>query len=134
MKTGSRHDALRIDGRKGEDPGVRAAQAMKPTRTSSQRQKRSTIKNRLLSAQDVQRFGTWNMSTLPGLGKTEQLAREMRCYWLSSLAVTETHLPGVGDVVLEEESGYNTIFSGRQDERNMEGVGLALTPLTRATM
>ena len=66
--------------------------------------------------------------------KTEQLAREMKRYRLSILAVTETHLPGEGEMVLEEESGYTMIFSGRQDERNMEGVGLALTPYARATM
>ena len=48
--------------------------------------------------------------------------------------MTETHLPGEGEMVLEEESGYTMIFSGRQDERNMEGVGLALTPYARATM
>ena len=135
MKTGSRHDASRVDGRKGDDQGVRAAQAMKPTkRTSSQRQKRSTIKNRLLSAREVQRFGTWNICTLRGLGKTEQPAREMKRYWWSILAVIETHLPGEGEMVLEEESGYTMILSGRQDERNMEGVGLALTPHARATM
>ena len=37
-------------------------------------------------------------------------------------------------MVLEEESGYTMIFSGRQDERSMEGVGLALTPHARAAM
>ena len=35
---------------------------------------------------------------------------------------------------MEEESRYTTIFSGRQDEHNMEGVGLALPPHARATM
>ena len=134
-KTGSRCDASHVDGRKGEDWGTTAAQVMKPTkRTSSQRQKRSTIKNRLLSTREVQRFGTWNVCTLWGLGKTEQLAREMKCYRLSILAVTETHLPGEGEMVLEEESGYTMIFSGRQDERSMVKVGVALTPHARATM
>ena len=74
------------------------------------------------------------MRTLRGLGKTEQLAREVKRYRLSILDVTEAHPPGEGEMVLEEESGYIMIFSGRQDERSMEGVGLALTPHARATM
>ena len=37
-------------------------------------------------------------------------------------------------MVLKEESGYTMIFCGRQDERNMEGVMLALTPHARATV
>ena len=74
------------------------------------------------------------MHTLWGLGKTEQLMREMKRYRLSILAVTETHLQEEGEMVLKEESRYTTIFSERQDEHNMEGVGLALTPRARATM
>ena len=62
------------------------------------------------------------------------MAREMKRYRLSILAVTETHLPGEGAVVLEEKSGYNMIFSESQDECSMEGGGLALTPHARATM
>jgi len=121
-KTGSRRDAPRGDRRKGEDRGARAAQAMKRTkRTSSQRQKRSTIKNRLLSAREIQRFGTWNVRTLRGLGKTEQLAREMKRYRLSILAVTETLLPAE-EMVLEQKNGY-TMNSGRHDKRTMEGGG-----------
>ena len=74
------------------------------------------------------------MRTLRGIGKTEQLVREMKCYRLSIVAVTETHLPGEGGMVLKEGSRYTTIFSGRQAEHNMEGVGLALTPHAGATM
>ena len=75
------------------------------------------------------------MHILHGLGKTEQLVREMKCYRLSILAVTETHLSEEGGMmVLAEESGYTVIFSGRQDEHYMEGVGLALTPHAGATM
>ena len=58
----------------------------------------------------------------------------MTRYRLTILAVTETHLPGEGEMVLEEESGYTMIFSGRRDKRNVEEVGLALTPHARATM
>ena len=73
------------------------------------------------------------MHTLRGLGKTEQLAREMKRYHLSILAVTETHLPGEREMVLEQESRY-TLNSRRHDKCTMEGVGLALTPHASATM
>ena len=140
-KTGSRRDASRRGGQKAENRGMRAAQATTPvprTKKSlpspAQRQKRSAITTRLLSTQEIQRFGTWNVRTLRGLGKTEQLAREMKRYRLSILAVTETHLPGEGEMTLEEGGNYTMIFSGRQDESNVEGVELDLTPHARATM
>ena len=47
--------------------------------------------------------------------------------------MTETHLPGEGEMALEQESGY-TMNLGRHDKRTMEGVGLALTPHASATM
>ena len=141
MKTGSRSDAARGEGQKTEDRDVRVARATKPAArtkkswtSTAQRQKRSAIATRLLSTREIQRFGTWNVRTLRGLGKKEQLAREMKRYRLSILAVTETHLPGEGEMILEEGSDYTMIFSGRRDESNAEGVGLALTPHARATM
>ena len=88
------------------------------------RPKRKEVQNRLLSSREVQRFGTWNVRTLRGLGKTEHLAEEMKRYRLSNLAVTETHLTGEGEMLLDEESGYTMFFSGRQDGHSMEGVGL----------
>ena len=86
-KTGSRRDALCGGRQKAEDRGVRAAQAAKPVSrmkkslpSLAQRQKRSAITTRLLSTREIQRFGTRNVRTLRGLGKTEQLAREMKRY------------------------------------------------------
>ena len=61
-------------------------------------------------------------------------SEEMKRYRLSILVETETQLQEEGEMVLEEGSGYTMIFSGRQDEHNNEGVGLALTPHARATM
>ena len=57
----------------------------------------------------------------------EQLAMEMERYTLLVLAVTETHLAGEGDMVLDEGRGYKMLFAGRKDGRAAEGVGLALT-------
>ena len=64
--------------------------------------KRKEVKNRLLSTREVQRFGTWNVRTLRGIGRPEQLAMEMKQYKLSMLAVTETHLSGKGEMVLDK--------------------------------
>ena len=64
----------------------------------------------------------------------EQLAGEMNRYRLSILAVTETHLPGEGEMVLDVETGYRLLFSGRLDGSNVEGVGIALSSHTRAAL
>ena len=58
----------------------------------------------------------------------ERLASEMDRYRLAVLAVTETHLPGEGEMLLDESRGYRMIFSGRTDGRKAEGVGLAFSP------
>ena len=68
------------------------------------RVKRGEVKNRLLSAREVQQVGTWNVRTLRRLGKPEQLASEMKQYKLSVLAVTETHISGEGVLSLEEDA------------------------------
>ena len=44
----------------------------------------------------------------------EQLAMEMERYRLSMLAVTETHLAGEGEMVLDECRGYKMLFSGME--------------------
>ena len=57
-----------------------------------QRQTHRETRARLLSAKQLVCFGTWNVRTLRGLGKLQQLAAEMQCNRISILAVTETHL------------------------------------------
>ena len=57
----------------------------------------------------------------------------MKRYRLSILAVTEAHLTGEGEMLLDDESGY-AMFLGRQDGHSMEGVGLALSPYARAAI
>ena len=76
----------------------------------------------------------WNVRTLRGSGKTEQLAFAMKQYRLSCVAVTETHFTGSREMVLDAHTGYSMIFSGRKDTSNTEGVGLALTPHARAAL
>ena len=64
-RTGSRGDASRGDGQKVEDRGAMITRATKPAgrmkKPPSQRQKRSAITNKLLSAREIQRLGTWNV-------------------------------------------------------------------------
>ena len=82
------------------------------------------VTTRLLSAQPTARLGTWNVRSLRGLGKTQQLAMEMEHHNVSVLAVTETHIPDSGEMVLDESNGYTMVFSGRQDGSKREGVDL----------
>ena len=59
---------------------------------------------------------------------------EMERYRLEMLTVTETHLPGEGEILLDESRGYKMIFSGRTDGRKAEGVGLAFSPQASNTL
>ena len=58
----------------------------------------------------------------------------MEQFRLSFLAVMETHLPGEGEVMLDESSGHCMLFSGRQDGSSKEGVLLALSRCARNAM
>ena len=69
------------------------------------RPRRGMVTNRLLSTQQTERLGTWNMRSLRGLGKTQQLAMEMECHIVSVLAMTETHIPDSGEMVLDKSKG-----------------------------
>ena len=98
------------------------------------RPKRSEVQGKILCPKHVRRFGTWNVRTLNGSGKIEQLANEMKRYRVDILGITETHLPHDEDWIVESNSGYSVIISGRQDGRHEEGVGLALTPHARSAL
>ena len=62
------------------------------------------------------------------------LAGEMEHFRLSFLAVTEIHLSGEDEMVLDESRGHCMLFSGRQDVSSREGVGLALSQHVRKAM
>ena len=64
----------------------------------------------------------------------EQLAGEMKQYRLSILALTETHLTSEGQIVLDAETSYRLLLSGRSDGSNMDGVEIALSPYARAAL
>ena len=67
-------------------------------------------------------------------GKLEQLAGEMKQYRLSILAVTETHLPGEGEMLLDAEKRATSSSSLGSEGSNVEGVGIALSPHARAAL
>ena len=63
----------------------------------------------------------------------DQLAGEMK--WCSSiLAVTETHLTSEEEMVLDAETSYRLLFSGRSDGSNVDGVGIALSAYARVAL
>ena len=85
--TGSRDDASHR-GRSGNGHR-RATDARKSARDqqteqrqprTSHRPRRKSVAQRLLKARKIDRFGTWNVRTLRGIGKMEQLA--MDPYWM----------------------------------------------------
>ena len=127
MKTGPRCDASRRNGHSG---GQRSSMHAWLDR----RLRREAVTGRLLSRRETIRFGEWNVRTLRRSGKTEQVALAMKQYRLSCVAVTETHLTGADEMVLDAHTGYSMIFSGRKDTSNAEGVKLALTPHARAAL
>ena len=57
---------------------------------------------RLFNVRRTDRFGTWNARTLRRAEEMEQLAMEMERYML---VVTEIHLAGEGEMVLDEGRG-----------------------------
>ena len=60
---------------------------------------RRDAKNRLLSTREVQRFDTWNVRTLRGLGKLEQQASEMKRYNLRVLPFSIPLRPRIGNSI-----------------------------------
>ena len=92
------------------------------TRTVQQVQRQTCRETgvRLLSAKQVVHFGTWNVCTLWGLGKLQQLAEEIHRNRISIPAVTETHLSEAENLMLGEEHGYRLVFSGRKDGTTLE--------------
>ena len=52
------------------------------------------------------------MRSLRGLDKTQQLAMEMERHKVSVLAVTKTHIPDSGEMVLDKSKGYTMVFLG----------------------
>ena len=71
-------------------------------------------------------IATWNVTSLvSNSSKLNQLSTAMDAYKINILGVTETHMPHSGETCLE--NGDLLLYSGREDDRHSEGVGIVLS-------
>ena len=56
------------------------------------------------------KIGTWNVRSLNGVGRLEEVKREMKRYKMSSLGVSEVRWKGQKDFV--SDNGMRIIYSG----------------------
>ena len=56
--------------------------------------------------------GTWNVLTLKNNYRTDILTDKLRRFKLNLLRVSETHIPGMGSMIL---SDIKFVYSGRKD-------------------
>ncbi|CAG5117139.1 unnamed protein product, partial [Candidula unifasciata] len=78
----------------------------------------------LLSARKTSRIGTWNVRTLYDIGRTMEVAKEMKHYRISILGLCETRWTGTGKSILN--SGETILFSGHTEENSPHSEGVAL--------
>jgi exonuclease III len=71
------------------------------------------------------RIATWNVRTLNGESKFDELCSAARDYHLDAIAVTETHLIDK----FESKLGGYTFFNSGESSIKRSGVGLLLSPL-----
>ena len=71
------------------------------------------------------RFGTWNVLSLGEQGCDLLVVRELSRLHLSITALTEVRWPGSGTKTVANST---MLWSGRSDNKRMEGVALALDP------
>jgi hypothetical protein len=89
----------------------RYAEVSNPTRT-------------LLGSKRTTKIGFWNVRTMAQSTKSAQVAEEMKRYHLDILGLSEVRWPGTDKRVV---SGLTFIYSGREDGKHMEGVGIMMS-------
>ena len=78
-------------------------------------------------------IATWNvLSLVSSYSKLYQLSDNITNYKLDLLGLTETHMPGTGEELLE--NGALLLFSGRSDGIKRQGVGIALSKRIRNSL
>ena len=90
--------------------------------TKSQRLKKH---NQIKSNKRPLKIATWNVRTLNGPTKLDELCSNARAYNLDAIAITETHLTGQFE---SKVNGY-TFFNSGESSIKRNGVGLLLSPL-----
>ena len=88
------------------------------------RSQRLRKNNQIKSAKRPLKVGTWNVRTLNGPTKLDELTSTARDYKIDALAVTETHLL---DAFESKVNGY-TFFNSGERSLKRNGVGLLLSP------
>lgn len=96
----------------------RFAEVSNPTRT-------------LLGSKTHTKIGFWNVRTMATATKSAQIAEEMKRYELDILGLSEVRWPGTDRRVV---SGLTFIYSGREDGKHFEGVGIMRTPRVAKSM
>ena len=66
----------------------------------------------LLSAKHMRRVGSWNVRTLYESSKLRQVLKEMECYNLDILGISECRWTGSGKMASQ---GHTVLYSGRSD-------------------
>ena len=114
----------------GED-GSPAGRCM--TRIGESR-KEATLPTTILSTRATIKIGTWNVKTMYEIGKTAQVAAEMRAYKLDILGISEARWIRSGEKLLA--SGETLLFSGHEGEKppHTEGVALMLSKTARKAL
>ena len=78
----------------------------------------------ILSTRTTLTIGTWNVRTMYEVGKTAQVAAEMKSYNLDVLGICESRWTGSGKKQLA--SGETLLFTGHEDENAPHTQGVAL--------
>ncbi|MEE4247058.1 MAG: endonuclease/exonuclease/phosphatase family protein [Kangiellaceae bacterium] len=78
----------------------------------------------LLSTKAPSKLGTWNVRTMFEIGKTAQIAKEMRRYNIEVLGICESRWNGSGTTTLA--SGERIIYSGHSEEDHGHSEGVAI--------
>ena len=97
------------------------------TYTNGQKLRKS---NPIKSAKKPLRIATWNVRTLIGASKLDELCSTVKDYKLDAIAVTATHLL---DKFESKINGY-TFFNSGENSFKRNGVGLLLSPLLADNM
>ena len=109
---------------------TRASEERRPRSITSQQitfvDRMESMRNPVNLVKDAINIGTWNvLSLVSSTSKLHELSEAITEYKLNILALTETHMLGTSEDVLENGSLF--INSGRLDGQRRQGVGLVLS-------
>ena len=86
---------------------------------TTQRTTKTINKRRIQLATNITTIGTWNVRTLNGVGKIQELTRELDRYRWDIIGLAETRWKNSGEVITDE--GHKIVYSG-QEKYHQQGV------------